>query len=142
MDARVNRIWMVLRIGLGAIAFLAGLDKFFNLLAYWPGYVAQPFADLMPFSTQTFMYLVGGIEMVVGLAVLTKLTRVGGYVMTVWLLCIAVNLIAARMFDLAVRDVAIALAAFSMAQLTEVLHGVSATRRERSAVHRPAHAAT
>src|SRR5687767_14802813 len=109
MDTKLNRIWMVLRVGFGAIAFVAGLDKFFNVLAYWPGYVAEPFAAMMPFSTQTFMYAVGVIEMAVGLAILTKLTRVGGYVMSAWLLCIAVNLIFARMFDIAARDVAMAL---------------------------------
>src|SRR5688572_25463259 len=101
MDSKLNRIWWVLRIGLGAIAFVAGLDKFFNVLTFWPGYVAEPFASLMPFSTQTFMYAVGVIEMAVGLAILTKLTRVGGYVMSAWLVCIAINLMVAGLFDVA-----------------------------------------
>ena len=141
MDTRVNRIWWVLKVGLGAIAFVAGLDKFFNFLTYWPGYVAEPFAQVMPFSTQIFMYAVGVIEMAVGLAILTKLTRAGGYVMSAWLLAIAVNLIVAGMFDIAARDVAMALAAFSLAQLTEVVHGVVVRRREPHITHRPAHAA-
>ena len=141
-DDKVHRIWLVLKVGLGALAFVAGLDKFLNLMTYWPGYVAEPFARLMPFSTQTFMYAVGVVEMLVGLAILTKLTRLGAYVMTAWLGCIALNLIAAGMFDIAARDVAMALGAFSLAQLTEVLHGVPAARREIRTVPRPAHAAT
>ena len=39
----INRLttpWWALRAGLGAVAFLAGLDKFFNLLANWPGYLS------------------------------------------------------------------------------------------------------
>jgi hypothetical protein len=33
MDRRVNQVYWVLRIGLGAAAFLGGLDEFFNRLA-------------------------------------------------------------------------------------------------------------
>ena len=43
----INRLttpWWALRAGLGAVAFLAGLDKFFNLLADWPDYVAMAIA--------------------------------------------------------------------------------------------------
>jgi uncharacterized membrane protein YphA (DoxX/SURF4 family) len=143
MDPKLERIWMMLRIGLGTLAVVAGLDKFTNLLTYWPGYVAEPFAQLMPFSTQTFMYVVGVIEVAVGLAILTRFTRLGGYVMSAWLVCIAINLIAGRMYDIAARDVAIALGAFTLARLTEVVHGVVATRRERRyGHHRPVHVAT
>lgn len=142
MDPKLNRIWMVLRVGLGAIAVVAGADKFLNLMTYWPSYVAAPFAELLPFSTQSFMYVVGVIEVVVGLAILSnKLTRVGAYAMSIWLVCIAINLVTFGMYDLAARDVAIALGAFSLAQLTEVLHGVPARRREPHVTHRPAHAA-
>lgn len=75
---------------------------------------------IMPFSAQTFMHIVGVIEMIVGLAILTKWTRLGSYVASVWLLAIAINLVSTGMFfDVAVRDVEIALAAFVLARLTE-----------------------
>ena len=35
MDGRLNSSWWALRIGLGLAPFLAGLDKFFNLLTNW-----------------------------------------------------------------------------------------------------------
>ena len=58
--------------------------------------------------------------MAVGLVLLAGLTRWGGYVMMAWLLAIAVNLLTTGMFyDLAVRDVEIALAAFALARLSE-----------------------
>jgi uncharacterized membrane protein YphA (DoxX/SURF4 family) len=140
MDPKLNRIWLVLKIGLGAIAVVSGADKFFNLLTYWPAYVSEPFARMMPFSTENFMYLVGVVEILVGLAILTKFTRLGAYAMSVWLVCISINLIVYGMYDLAARDIAIALGAFSLAQLTEVLHGVPAARREPRMTQRPAHA--
>ena len=62
------------------------------------------------------------VEAIVGLAVLTKWTRLGAYIASAWLVCIAINLLTMRMFyDLAVRDVEIALAAYTLARLTEVL---------------------
>ena len=66
------------------------------------------------------MQLVGLIEMVVGVAILTAWTRLGAYVASVWLILIAVNLLlAGTFFDIAVRDVEMALAAFTLARLTE-----------------------
>jgi hypothetical protein len=57
----------------------------------------------------------------VGLAILTKWTRVGAYVASAWLVLIAVNLASMGMFfDIAVRGVEMALAAFVLARMTEV----------------------
>ena len=39
-DSRLNGAWWALRIGLGLSAFLAGLDKFFGLLADWEAYLS------------------------------------------------------------------------------------------------------
>ena len=100
--------------------FLAGVDKYFNLLANWPAYMSPLALKILPFSAHTFMHIVGVIEMIVGLAILTKWTRLGSYVASVWLLAIAINLVSTGMFfDVAVRDVEIALAAFVLARLTE-----------------------
>jgi hypothetical protein len=121
LDPRLEPAWWALRIGLGLGPFLAGLDKYFNLLANWPQYISPLALRFLPFSGQTFMYIVGAIEMVVGLAILTKWTRLGAYVASVWLLLIAVNLVTTgHFFDIAVRDVEMALAAFVLARLTEV----------------------
>jgi len=117
---RLTAPWWALRAALGATAFLAGLDKFFNLLADWPGYLSPIAAQLLPFSASTFMHLVGVIEMAVGVAILVGFTRIGGYVAAAWLLCIAVNLVTTgHYFDVAVRDVSLAIAAFTLARLTE-----------------------
>jgi hypothetical protein len=120
-DSRLDQSWWALRIGLGAGPFLAGLDKYFNLLTNWTGYISPLALKILPFSGQTFMHIVGIIEMIVGLAILTKWTRLGAYVASVWLVLIAINLVSTRMFfDVAVRDVEMALAAFVLARMTEV----------------------
>jgi uncharacterized membrane protein YphA (DoxX/SURF4 family) len=120
-DSRLEQGWWVLRIGLGVGPFLAGLDKYFNLLTNWTGYISPLALKILPFSEQTFMHIVGVVEMIVGLAILTKWTRVGSYVASAWLVAIAINLVSTGMFfDIAVRDVEIALAAFVLARMTEV----------------------
>jgi len=112
--------WWALRIGLGLGAFLAGLDKFFSILANWEMYLSPLAEKVLPVSPAVFMRGVGVIEMAVGLAILTGFVRLGAYVMGAWLLAIAVNLITTGSFyDLAVRDVEIALAAYTLARLTE-----------------------
>ncbi len=123
MDNRLNTPWLALRYGIGATATLAGIDKFFNLLADWGSYVSPLAAQMLPVATGTFMGAVGVIEVVVGAAILTGWTRVGGYVASAWLLGVAANLVAAGFYDVAVRDVVISFAAFTLARLAEVREG-------------------
>ena len=120
-DSRLDGAWWALRIGLGVGPFLAGLDKYFNLLTDWTMYTSPLVLKLLPFSGRTFMHIVGVIEMIVGLAILTKWTRLGSYVASAWLVAIAINLVSTGMFlDIAVRDLEMALAAFVLARMTEV----------------------
>jgi len=119
--------WWALRVTLGATALLAGLDKFFNLLADWPAYLSPLAAQLLPVTPSAFMHIVGVIEFAVGAVILAGYTRLGGYVAAAWLFGIAVNLVTTgRYFDVAVRDVAMAVAAFTLARLTEA--GVGAVQ--------------
>lgn len=123
---------IALRIGLGLAALLAGLDKFVGLLADWPGYLAPAIAALLPVSAETFMRIAGVIEAVVGVAILTRWPREGAWVAMAWLLLIAVNLVlTGRFFDVAVRDVEMAIAAFALARLTEAHAAAAATTGRR-----------
>jgi hypothetical protein len=135
-DSRLDRGWWILRIGLGVGPFLAGLDKYFNFLTNWPAYISPLAMKILPFSGQPFMHIIGVIEMIVGLSILTKWARLASYVASAWLVLIAINLVSTGMFfDIAVRDVEMALAAFVLARMTEVrtdaLHG--AVQHEQSA---------
>ena len=118
-DERLTSIWWALRFGLGVAVFLAGLDKFFNVLADWPQYLHPAVTQFVPAAT--FMQAVGVVEMIVGVIILAGLPRLGGYVAGVWLIGIALNLLSTGTFrDLAVRAVEIAIAAYALARLSEV----------------------
>ncbi len=121
LEGKLEIAWWALRIGLGLAAFLAGLDKFFNLLTDWEMYLSPLARDVLPVSPETFLRVAGVIEMLVGLSILTWWTRIGSYVAAVWLILISINLLTAENFyDIAVRDVEMAIAAFTLASLTEV----------------------
>lgn len=121
MNDKLNTSWWALRIGLGAAPFLAGLDKYFNLLAKWELYLNPLALRVIPVSPATFMRAIGLVEMAVGLAILTRWTRLGAYVAGLWLVGIALNLLTMGAYlDVAVRDLLLALAAYTLAQLTEV----------------------
>jgi hypothetical protein len=120
MDTRLNTPWFALRYGIGATAALAGIDKFFNVLADWGAYLSPLATPVLPVSTGAFMGIVGVVELAVGVAILTGWTRVGAYVASGWLLGVAANLAAGGFYDVAVRDVVMSLAAFTLARLAEV----------------------
>lgn len=121
MNQRLNSSWWALRIGLGVAPFLAGLDKFFNHLTNWKAYLNPLSLRVIPVAPETFLHAIGVVEMIVGIAILTRWTRLGSYVASLWLVCIALNLVTmGAFFDVAVRDVLLALAAFTLARLTEV----------------------
>jgi len=121
MDRRLNSTWWILKIALGAAPFLAGLDKFFNLLTNWTDYLNPVALQYVPVSPEIFMRGVGVVEMIVGLAILTRFTKLGAYLAACWLVAIAVNLVSMEKFyDVAVRDVLLAVAAFALARLSAV----------------------
>lgn len=120
MDTRLTTPLRVLQVALGLTATLAGLDKFFNILADWGAYMSPAIASLLPISVGTFMAIVGVIELAVGVTILAIAPRVGAYVASAWLLLIAVNLAVGGYFDVAVRDGVMSIAAFVVARAAEV----------------------
>jgi uncharacterized membrane protein YphA (DoxX/SURF4 family) len=129
MEAKqLTQGYWLLRVVFGAVPIVAGLDKFTNLLTDWTQYLAPSVANLLPFSARTFMHVVGVVEIVAGALVLSKFTRIGAYVVALWLVGIAFNLLTTgHYFDVAVRDLVMAAGAFTLAKLEEV--------REQSGAH-------
>jgi len=109
----------MLRFVIGGTAVAAGADKFFNLLTDWEQYLSPVARRRIPMEPENFMRLVGVIEMAVGGTILAGRSRVGGYIAGAWLLGIAANLIANRDYDIAARDVNMAVGAFVLARMSE-----------------------
>jgi uncharacterized membrane protein HdeD (DUF308 family) len=123
LDSRVlNQIHALLTYLFAIVPVVAGADKFTNLLTHWENYLSPFVLRLLPFSAPTFMHIVGVIEIVAGILVFAR-PRLGGLVVTAWLLAIALQLIlGGQFFDVAVRDIVMALAgSLTLARLTPLL---------------------
>jgi len=121
-NPNLESLYRPLWLTYGLVPLLAGLDKFLNLLTDWPKYLSPWVASLLPVSPQTFMHVVGIIEIAVGLMVLTRWPRLGAWIAAAWLVLIAVNLVTMGLFDIAVRDLAMAVGAYTLARLAELRH--------------------
>ena len=121
MDSKLTSAFWTLRIAFGLTAFLAGLDKFFNLLTDWEQYASPLVLSILPVSAGTLMRVGGVIEIIAGVAILAGITRLGGYVVAAWLTLIALTLVSTgQYFDVAVRELVMACGAFVLARLSEV----------------------
>ena len=125
LDSRLNSSWWALRLSYGLVPIVAGLDKFTNLLTRWTDYLS-PVLPRFGLEPSTFMHLVGVVEILAGIFVLTRFTRYAAYVVGAWLLLIALNLLTTgHYFDIAVRDVVMAVGAYVLARMSEVKAGSS-----------------
>jgi uncharacterized membrane protein YphA (DoxX/SURF4 family) len=113
-----GKVQQVLKYTYGLVPIVAGLDKFTNLLTDWKNYLSVSMVNMFPFSDGTFMSTVGIIEIVAGVLVLLR-PRIGAYVVMAWLIAIALTLIfGGHYFDVAVRDLVMAIGAWSLASLS------------------------
>lgn len=102
----------------GIVPIVAGLDKFTNILTDWTQYLSSGMVDMLPFEASTFMVIIGIIEIIAGVLVLLR-PSIGAYVVMAWLTLIALTLIFSGAYlDVAVRDLVMAIAAFSLAKLS------------------------
>lgn len=104
------------------VPIVAGIDKFTNLLTNWEQYIHPAMLEMLPFSGHTFMMAVGVIEIAAGIIVWKK-PAIGGYIVSAWLALIALTLLAGfNYLDVAVRDLVMAISAFSMARIATFIH--------------------
>jgi len=123
--------YSILRYGFIALPLLMGLDKFFNVMTDWPGYLASWIADLSPMSPQVTMYVVGVVEIIAAVAMVIK-PRYASYVVAAWLALIIIDLLTfSGYYDVALRDFGLLLAALALARLASVFDPAwsSATKR-------------
>ena len=123
--AAYQAFWL-LRVGFTVAPILFGIDKFFNWTVHWPDYLAGWINNIMPGTGQSFMYFVGVVEIVAGLAVAVAPT-IGGPLVAAWLVGIVVNLLTKNppeYYDIALRDFGLLLGALTLTRLAWAFRGV------------------
>jgi hypothetical protein len=114
----INDVQTLLKFTYGLIPIVAGADKFTNLLTNWSQYLNPTLKGMLPFSDHIFMMIVGVIEIGAGVLVFINPQK-GALLVSAWLVLIALNLLAGLNYlDVAVRDLAMAIGAFSLSKLS------------------------
>jgi len=121
MEATIQNaeiIQRLMRYTYGLVPIVAGIDKFTNILTDWKHYLAPSIVSALPFNASAFMSIVGIIEIIAGIIVLVR-PGIGAYIVMAWLIAIALTLIVGgQYYDVAVRDLVMAIGAFSLARLS------------------------
>lgn len=117
MKSKLADVYWPLRLTYGLVPLLAGLDKYAGLLADWQHYVSPLAASLLPIGVTPFLHVVGLVEVAVGLSILLGLTQLGALTAMTWLVVISIDLLIGGFVDVAVRDLAMAVGAYTLARI-------------------------
>ena len=112
-----KQAFLLLRTVFTVAPILFGLDKFTNILADWTVYLAPQATAIVPLPPQTFMYAVGVVEILAGIAVAVR-PRFGSLLVAAWLAGIIINLLLlGSFFDVALRDFGLLVGALALNRL-------------------------
>ncbi|MDQ0144907.1 MULTISPECIES: hypothetical protein [Pseudarthrobacter] len=113
-----RQAFLLLRTVFTVAPILFGLDKFTNILTHWTMYLAPQATAIVPLQPQTFMYIVGVVEVIAGLAVAVR-PKYGSVIVAAWLAGIIVNLLLLGSFyDVALRDFGLLVGALALNRLS------------------------
>ncbi|MBS3913381.1 MAG: hypothetical protein KG003_02690 [Bacteroidetes bacterium] len=119
LNPGIRQTFQLLKYTYCIVPIVAGLDKFTNILTKWEDYLNPDIAGILPVSGAAFMIVVGIIEIFAGILVFLK-PAIGGLVVAAWLALIALSLIGSGHYlDVAVRDLVMAIGAYSMSKLVK-----------------------
>ncbi|HEX3102668.1 MAG TPA: hypothetical protein VHQ01_12780 [Pyrinomonadaceae bacterium] len=110
--------YQILRIGFTVAPILAGADKFLHLLVNWDQYLPAFVNRMTGGHGHELMLVAGVIEIVAGIGVFLK-PKIFAYVVSAWLVLIIANLLLIPgYFDVALRDLGLALGALALGRLS------------------------
>lgn len=118
-NGRLASTWWTLKIALGLVPCVLGIDKFLNLLTNWTQAINPAVLASVPVPPEILLAGIGVFEVLIGIAILTRWTKLGSYVGSAWLAIVAVDLITTgTAFDAAFAYLALSAVAFALARST------------------------
>ncbi len=113
-----RQAFLLLRTVFTVAPILFGLDKFTNILTQWTVYLAPQATAVVPLPPQTFMYVVGVVEIIAGVVVAVR-PKYGSLLVAAWLAGIIINLLLLGSFyDVALRDFGLLVGALALNRLS------------------------
>lgn len=118
----------VLKYAFGISLVLIGLDQVFhtNILSGWEQYVSPLALSILPITAITLVSILGIAEIIVGVLFFTRFEKIAGYLAILTLVAVTVDLFLLGLYDIALRDLLLALSVYVFTLLT------SETDREKS----------
>jgi uncharacterized membrane protein len=119
----VLRSWNLLKYAYGIALIIIGLDKALgtDFIVEWSKYVSPLALEVIPVSATTIVLVLGIVEVIVGVAMLIRFTRIAAILAIIALALIIVNLLSMGLYDIAARDLLIAFGALVLVWLTDAL---------------------
>lgn len=100
-----------LRVGIGIVFFLFGIDKFFHV-QNWMAYIPVWLPPYIPMSLEMFMYIQGVVEAILGLFLIIGFwSRTSAFFCAAILLVITISM---RYNELSIRDFGLFLGALAL----------------------------
>ncbi|HLC06549.1 MAG TPA: hypothetical protein VJJ26_00030 [Candidatus Babeliales bacterium] len=121
-EDKFNTLLLSLKYIYGLVPIAIGLDKFFFYIVNWNIYVSPTVILYLPsIITPKIVPIVGIIEIIAGIIILSKYTRFGAYLVAAWLGVVILNLLTiGGMYDIILRDIAILVGYVAFGVLTEL----------------------
>ena len=114
--------FVILKFTYGIMALIAGLDKFFGLIADWVRFISPLVSRFTPIPATTILYIAGITEIIIGLLILSRNTRLGAYLMALWCFVLTFNYISFGIFfDNAGKSFVLGMSALALGCLAEAV---------------------
>lgn len=128
--SKITLSWWLLKITYGLLFIVAGADKFFNLITDWHKYISPLVINHSPVSASIIIILVGILEIAIGVLTLSNRPKLGAFLGILWLIVIVANLLTFRIYyDIAVRDIVMAIGALVFAILTSAIEDLRSNQQ-------------
>lgn len=123
---KVIRASWIIRVTLGLLFILVGLDKFFNILVEWQKFIGPLSYSFIPLSPSLLLGLFGAYQIVLGLWLLVRGSLASAYTVLITLLIIFFNLIGTANWQLIImHDVIMIVLAVVLILLTKIKNMIS-----------------
>jgi hypothetical protein len=117
----VNHIWWILRLTYSAGYLLAGADKFLHLVEDWTKLITHATLLIFHIDLTRLLYIIGSIELAIGILLLTRYVKLGAYLAMIWLLIKSAYIFhTGHFFEIAIRYFVVAMGALALAYLTNI----------------------
>src|SRR3989344_526341 len=115
-EKSVRAARLILRVTFGLLAIVVGIDTFTNVLVNWSAYLlpkiaALPYADLF-MKAGAVLQIIAGV-----LTFIPRTAKAGAVIIMLWLLAVTINVALIGIYDVALRDAALALGALALVKL-------------------------